>query len=184
MGGPRVGDGTQLKVNRLPAPGEEPALGSGKILYDLTGLDPTKLFRTRAEIEAVIPHRGVMSMIDGLVWASDDWTNGIGVKYIRDDEFWVPGHFPDKPMFPGVLMVETGAQLACFLYLIRKDMPSIVAFLRIEHAVFRAAVYPGDTLLILCRETKIQKRKFVSDVQGVVGDKIVFEAHISGLAVN
>jgi len=157
--------------------------GKSKLLFDISGIDKTKMLADREQIAKWNPHRGPMSLLDGIIWATEDYSMGLGIKYVRDNEFWVPGHFPNRPMFPGVLMIETAAQLACYLFIIRKAAPTLSVFLRIEDAAFRAEVVPGDDLYILCREVKRQRRRFVSKIQGVVGDKIAFDAQISGMSV-
>lgn len=164
----------------LPATNGE---GPAKLLFDIDGIDLSRYALDRTALERFIPHRGVMMLLDGVVWESEDHTRAIGVKHVRDDEFWVPGHFPEKAMFPGVLMVETAAQLACYLYNVRKPYPVLAAFLRIEDAVFRNSVVPGDSLYILCSEIKWSNRRFISEAQGIVGDRIAFEAKISGLSL-
>ena len=151
------------------------------MLFDISGIDRTKLQVTREGVEKWNPHRGVMNMLDGLVYLNEDRTQGMGVKHVRHDEFWVPGHFPQKPMFPGVLMIETAAQLACYMFIVRKAGPTLVAFLRIESAAFRSPVLPGDDFYVLGQEVKAQKRRFISDVQGIVGDRVAFDARISGM---
>lgn len=172
---------------RLPGtdadPTREPLRVGLKPLFDITNLDRSARRFSRADIEKQNPHRGEMALLDWVVWSTDDYKQGVGLKQIRDTEFWVPGHFPGKPLFPGVLMIEAGAQLACFLYNIRRPDPKLVAFLRIEDASFRNAVQPGDELFLLCSEVKFGSRRFVSDVQGMVGDKIAFDARISGMQI-
>lgn len=155
-----------------------------RYLIDLTGLDLSQRLYARKDIERFIPHRGDMLLIDSIVWENAEHTQGVAVKHIRDDEFWVKGHFPDRPMLPAVLMIEAAAQLACFLYNIRMPEPKIVAFVHLDNASFRAMVQPGDDLYVLCSETKFGRRRFVSDVQGVVKGKVAFEASISGMNVD
>lgn len=161
---------------------DAPELRQGlKPLLDLSEIDLSQRKFDRAGIERLNPHRGQMSLLDHVVWCTDDYKQGVGLKHVRHDEFWVPGHFPDKAMMPGVLQVEVGAQLSCFLYNIRRPEPKVVAFLRIEHASFRSMVQPGDDLYILCSEVKFGRRRFVSDIQGLVGDRVAFDARITGM---
>jgi 3-hydroxyacyl-[acyl-carrier-protein] dehydratase len=154
-----------------------------RMIIDLPSLDLGKRMYTRDDIAKYNPHRGNMALIDSIVWETPDHKQGVAVKHVRDDEFWVQGHFPDKAMMPGVMMIEAGAQLACFLYNIRRPDPKIVAFLRIETASFRSMVVPGDDLYLLCCEVKFGRRHFISDIQGVVGDRIAFDARITGMSL-
>lgn len=152
-------------------------------LFEIGGIDLTKRIFDRDAIARLNPHRGEMALLDAIVWTTADYKQGLALKQIKSTEFWVPGHFPGKPMFPGVLMIEAGAQLACFLYNVRQPVPRLVAFLRIEDASFRNMVSPGDDLYLLCSEVKFGRRRFVSDIQGMVGDRIAFDARISGMAM-
>lgn len=154
-----------------------------KPVIDLSTIDLSATRYTREQIEKYNPHRGHMSLLDGIIWHSDDYTQAVAVKKVKNDEFWVPGHFPTKAMFPGVMMIEAGAQLACFLYIIRRPNEKHVAFTRIEDCSFRSQVVPGDTFHILCSEIKILRRMFVSEIQGIVNDKIAVSARISGMAL-
>ena len=183
-GSPRPESETSpASVPAASAPSESAgsAARESPLVMDLSGIDMSARFKNRAGIEEWIPHRGHMSLLDWIVWEHPTRSQGVGLKHIRDDEFWVEGHFPGKPMFPGVLMIETGAQLACYLYISRKNMHSLVAFLRIESAAFRASVKPGDDLYVLCNDVKVGRRGFVCDIQGLVEGKVTFDARISGM---
>ncbi|MCC6427746.1 MAG: beta-hydroxyacyl-ACP dehydratase [Phycisphaerales bacterium] len=155
---------------------------SHKPLFDISGIDLDAVVASRQRVEQFIPHRGTMSLVDHVIWEHATRLQGIACKTIRPDEFWVPGHFPDRPMFPGVLMIETAAQFAAYLFKSRVSPgPSLVVFLRIEDVSFRNMVQPGDKFLILCDEIKIGRRRFTSAAQGLVGDKIAFDGKLTGM---
>lgn len=152
-------------------------------MIDLTKIDLGGTAATRDQMFESIPHRHQMALLDRVVWSNSDFTEAVGEIKVRGDEFWVSGHFPGRPMLPGVLMVEAGAQLACWLYNKRQEIPRIAAFLRIDNAVFRQSVSVDDTLYVLAKETRQSARRFFSDIQGVVNGQVTFEASISGMRI-
>ncbi|MBZ0171369.1 MAG: hypothetical protein K8E66_03225, partial [Phycisphaerales bacterium] len=132
-----------------PAPSSS---ASHTLLFDVSGIDLGSPIADRREIERFNPHRHEMALLDEVLWISDDCSCAVGRHRCRADAFWVRGHFPGKPLMPGVLQVEAGAQLACFLWNKQQPAPRVAAFLRIEQAAFRRSVTPGEDLLILCQE--------------------------------
>lgn len=171
----------------VQTPDQDSKQGQGAIrragpLFDVSGLDPhAPPVIDRKGLEEWIPHRGHMLQIDGVLWHSPDYTKGVAIKHVRDDEFWVPGHIPGRPILPGVLMIEASAQLSCIMYFARINKGKFAGFTRIENSVFRGTVEPGDDLLLLSLEHKFHPRRFVADVQGMVKDKIVFESRVTGM---
>lgn len=160
-----------------------PAADAGqKLLFDISGFDLSKTLHGRDRIEEFIPHRGTMSFVDRVIWEHESRLQGIACKHVRHDEFWVPGHFPSQAMYPGVLMLETAAQFAAYLYKMRVSPgPSLVVFLRIDDVSFRNMVKPGDDLYILINEIKYGRRNFTTSAQGLVNGQIAFNGVLSGM---
>ncbi len=151
------------------------------LLFDLSLLNFERPAFDAAAIEAVNPHRGHMRLIDAIVYASDDYKNNAAYHDIRPDAFWVPGHIPGRPLFPGVLMIEAAAQLASFISLRRLGSQAFMGFAGVDDVKFRGQVVPGDRFIILNQEVEFRKRRSVSVAQGVVNGNLVFEARITGM---
>ena len=153
------------------------------LLFDLADIDLNEVRYDGKGVEAVIPHRGQMRLLDGVIWADDTWTMGVGYKDIGTDEFWVPGHIPGRPLFPGVLMLETSAQLASFVTMSGMKEPKFLGFTGADNVKFRGQVVPGDRLILLVKQLKTSPRRFVSAVQGLVDGSLVFEATVKAMAI-
>lgn len=151
------------------------------LIIDLASIDISKTVLDRPALERWNPHRGPIVQLDRVVWTDERFSQAVGVKHVREDEFWVGGHFPGRAMMPGVLMIEAGAQLSSYLFYARRGEPCLAGFTRIDGVAFRGQVVPGDDLILLSREVKFKPRRFVSAIQGVVRDKLVFEAEITGM---
>ena len=138
------------------------------------------------KIMGMIPHRYPFLMIDrvtDLVFEK----SAVGHKNVTINEPHFQGHFPNKPIMPGVLIVEAMAQTAAILVVqslggVREG--TLVYFMSVENAKFRYPVTPGDALKIYV-ETK-QHRKTVWKFGGIakVNDKIVAEATFTAMIVN
>ncbi len=124
-----------------------------------------------------------MRQCDRILWANEAFTHCVGAKDVRADEFWCAHHIPGRPLFPGVLMIESCAQCASWLFRTRFPALGFLGFLRCDETSFRGQVVPGDTFMILVEEIEASPRRFISRTQGLVRGKLVFEAKITGMAI-
>src|SRR5688572_14088532 len=85
-----------------------------QLLYDISGIDLNKVLFDQEAIRLVNPQRGDMEHLNAIVHVSAERGEIIGYKDVRDDEFWVPGHIPGRPLLPGVIMIEAAAQVSAF----------------------------------------------------------------------
>ena len=131
-------------------------------------------------IRTVNPQRGHMEHLNGIVHVNSTSNELLGFKNVRDDEFWVPGHIPGRPLLPGVLMLETAAQLAAFYTKHVLGWEGFIGFGGLEDVKFRLAVEPGVKLYILAKQTWKRHHRVCCDTQGLVNGNIVFEAKVIG----
>ena len=151
-------------------------------IFDISSIDLSARLLSRAEIARYNPHRGIMALLDGIIWHDPGATRGVAIKEVGADEFWCAGHIPGQPIMPGVLIIEAAAQLSSFLYYKRSGKTWFAGFTRIENVAFRGQVLPGDELILLSSEVKYSPKRFITQVQGLVRNQIVFEGLITGMA--
>ena len=120
-----------------------------KYLYDLSGLDLSRVVYDQEEIRKCNPQRGHMEMLNGILYAAPELGRIIGYKDVRVDEFWVDGHIPGRPLLPGVLMIEAGAQLASFYTRKFVGWKGFIGFGGADEIKFRMQVPPGRRMLIV-----------------------------------
>lgn len=153
------------------------------LLFPIDQIDRSTTLCGKEMIDQYLPQSGHMRMIDRVIWSNPEGTWTLGERVIRDDEFWVAGHIPGRPLFPGVLMIEAAAQLSSIANSRLKRSSGFLGFTRCDNVVFRGMVVPGDRLLLLSKEQEYNRRRFISSAQGVVNDKLVFEATITGMTM-
>jgi 3-hydroxyacyl-[acyl-carrier-protein] dehydratase len=154
------------------------------LIIDLSRIDLSAVAVTAEEVGRINPQCGAMRQLDHVIWMSDSYHESVGVKHVRHDEFWVPLHIPGRPMMPGVLMIEAGAQLASIAFRMRHNLTSFLGFTHCDATSFRGQVVPGDSLYLLVRELSDNRRRFQSLVQGVVSGRLAFQSTITGMALD
>ena len=155
------------------------------LLFDLSQIDlKAKPVFDRDAIMRVNPQSFEMQQLDGILWYDKENRLILGYKDVTENEFWIRGHIPGRPLMPAVIMIEAAAQLLSFYVRRIHEADVFIGFASIDSAKFRHTVQPGQRLYLLGHLTKCSStRKYTADIQGVVDDKMVFETTVSGLRV-
>ena len=135
-----------------------------------------------AKILAALPHRYPMLLVDRVVSVAEDEIHA--VKAVSFNEDFFQGHFPGRPIMPGVLQIEALAQAAGILAVENLGLAGtgkLVYFMAIEEAKFRAPVEPG--VLLDLRAGFVQKRSRVCKFWGKasIGDKLTCEVNFTAM---
>jgi len=137
------------------------------------------------DILKCLPHRYPFLMIDKIIEINGD-ESAIGIKNITYNEPMFQGHFPGKPIFPGVLIIEGMAQTAGAIVIAHDAIAGVknmVLMLTIDRAKFRKPAGPGDRLEYHIH--KIQRRRSVGryEARALVDGVVVAEAEIGAMIV-
>lgn len=138
------------------------------------------------EIKKLIPHRYPFLMIDKVI-DLEVGESATGIKNVTINEPFFQGHFPEKPVMPGVLIVEAMAQTAAVVVMKMDDIDpegKLVYFMTVDECKFRRPVGPGDVLHIKVtkKQNKMRVWKFEGDAQ--VDGKTVASATFSAMIVD
>ena len=153
-------------------------------LLDISTIDLAHIAMTAEKVGKLNPQVDDMRQLDYIAWISEDSQMAVGIKEVKDDEFWVACHIPGRPIYPGVLMIEAAAQLSSILYHLNADGGErFMGFTRCDECSFRGQVLPNDTLAIVSIIRKFQRHRFVCDTQGYVEERFVFAAKITGMMI-
>ena len=149
-----------------------------QFLYDLSAMDLNHVSYDIEAIRKVNPQRGDMEHLNAVIQLDEDGV--VAYKDVRDDEFWVPGHIPGRPILPGVIMIEAAAQAASFYTAMVQKWPGFIGFGGVDAVKFRQQVVPGSRLYIMLKVIWKRHRRICCNSQGIVNGNVVFEAQITG----
>src|SRR5436190_17543299 len=151
-----------------------------QLLFDISGIDLNCVVFDQQAIREMNPQRGDMEHLNAIVYAEPSLGRIIGYKDVRPDEFWVPGHIPGRPLLPGVLMIESGAQLASFYTRKFVGWKGFIGFGGVEECKFRQQVPPPSRLYLVGQKMWVRQHRINCKVQGWVNQALAFEVSIVG----
>lgn len=128
------------------------------------------------DIKSLLPHRDPFLFVDEIL--SADEKGSVCTKRFTGDEFFFQGHFPQYPVVPGVLLVETMAQAGgaalSFQKVFSKD--SLFFLATVDKVKFRNQVRPGDTLRLEIENLRVSANMIKQRGKAYVGDVLAAEA--------
>ena len=132
-----------------------------------------------SEIKKILPHRYPFLLLDKVLELNLN-KNIIALKNVTINEDFFNGHFPQKPVMPGVLIIESLAQVGATLLLAHKDYQGKIAyFTGIKSAKIRKQVLPGDTLVLHVFLTRLKGPFGFGEAKAYVGEQLAVEAEFS-----
>ncbi|CTQ73190.1 MULTISPECIES: 3-hydroxyacyl-ACP dehydratase FabZ [Stappiaceae] len=138
------------------------------------------------KVMKLLPHRYPFLLIDRIIEMDGD-NSCIGIKNVTINEPQFQGHFPERPIFPGVLLIEAMAQTAGALCVHARGAdapPQLVYFMTIDRAKFRKPVEPGDQVHFHVKKIKQRANIWKFDAVAMVDGAKVAEAEVSAMLVD
>lgn len=130
----------------------------------------------RKELEAVLPHRGRMLLLD----EAETVDNVAHARYtVRGDEFFLDGHFPGNPIVPGVIQCEMLAQSVCVLLQGVLKPGQTPLYTGLKNVRFKSTVRPGDTIELESTITRIKLPFYFAEGKGTVNGNVCVTAEFS-----
>lgn len=150
-------------------------------LFDISHLDVNNIIVSRDEIGEVNPHRFEFRQLDAIVHLDRDAGEIVGLRNLGEDEFWIRGHLPGRPIYPGALMMETSAQLVGYYVMSADPSRGFLGFGGVDNVKFRGGVSAGQQIVMVGKILEERRRRCVGATQAYVDGKLVYEGVITGM---
>lgn len=136
------------------------------------------------QIQRILPHRYPMLLVDRIIEIEGD-RRAVGIKNVTYNEQFFQGHYPGRPIMPGVLIVEAMAQLSGVLLLRKLEHTGKLAvLLSMDKVKIRKPVVPGDQLILEAVAIRVKTRTGSMRCRALVGNKVAAEAQIRFMLVD